>query len=283
MTLLIMFPQLVETLYSPALPDIALTFSVSTEQAAQTLSVYFVAFAAGVALWGYLSDRIGRRPAAFYGLICYGTGALLAVATADFQILMLARMISALGAASGSVVVQTMLRDGYASTALARVFSIMGAALSISPVLGLLSGGWLVSHWGHKGVFILLLLLAILLLTLTALLLPETRPASITRPRLGPLTARMLRDGHLWRDALLIALFNAMLFSYYSLAPFLFEQLGWSANAFGWTGLLLALASLVGSLLNKKRLASGITPTQSVRDACHLALLLGHCRRPFGC
>ena len=50
LTLLIMFPQLVETIYSPALPDIARAFQVSSERAAQTLSVYFVAFAIGVAL-----------------------------------------------------------------------------------------------------------------------------------------------------------------------------------------------------------------------------------------
>ena len=56
--LLIMFPQLVETIYSPALPDIARFFQVSNERASQTLSVYFVAFAIGVALWGWLSDCV---------------------------------------------------------------------------------------------------------------------------------------------------------------------------------------------------------------------------------
>lgn len=50
LTLLIMFPQLVETIYSPALPHISSSFAVSHEQAAQTLSVYFIAFAIGVAV-----------------------------------------------------------------------------------------------------------------------------------------------------------------------------------------------------------------------------------------
>ncbi len=67
LTLLIMFPQLVETIYSPALPDIARSFQVSSERAAQTLSVYFFSFAAGVALWGWLSDWFGRRPAIMAG------------------------------------------------------------------------------------------------------------------------------------------------------------------------------------------------------------------------
>ncbi|VEB41676.1 Inner membrane transport protein ydhC [Chromobacterium violaceum] len=96
------------------------------------MSVYFLAFAAGVALWGWLSDALGRRPAMLLGLACYGAGSALALAAADFDTLLLARMISALGAAAGSVVVQTMLRDSYNSVGLARVFSLLGAALALS-------------------------------------------------------------------------------------------------------------------------------------------------------
>ncbi|EHF5057993.1 multidrug effflux MFS transporter, partial [Enterobacter hormaechei] len=87
--------------------------------------------------------------------------------------------------------------------------------------------------------------------------------------------SRMIRDGMLWKNAILVALLNTMLFSYYSLAPFLFRLLGWSSRAFGWTGILLALASLSGSLLNRRLLTTGITPEQLVRHACTLALLSG--------
>lgn len=273
LTLLIMFPQLVETIYSPALPHISSSFAVSHEQAAQTLSVYFIAFAIGVAVWGWASDKIGRRPAMLLGLICYTSGTLFAVITTEFRILLIARMLSAVGAAAGSVVVQTMLRDSYESVKLARVFSLMGAALALSPVFGLVSGGWLVSHWGYMGVFIALSLLALLLLILSATLLPETRPVHSPHIRIGTLATRMFYDSSLWRNAMLVALLNTMIFSYYSLAPFLFNNLGWSSATFGWTGLLLAISALMGSLINRKLLASQIRPEKLVVQACKLALL----------
>lgn len=273
LTLLIMFPQLVETIYSPALPDIAAVFGVSHARASQTLSVYFIAFAVGVALWGWLSDRLGRRPAMLLGLACYGAGSALALIATDFSMLLSARMVAALGAAAGSVVVQTMLRDSYDSSALARVFSVIGAALAVSPVFGLISGGWLTSGYGHLGVFAALLTLAGLLLALTALMLPETRPANTLRPDMAKLARRMAGDGALWRNAMLVALFNTMIFSYYSLAPFLFDRLGWNASEFGWTGAVLAAASLAGSLLNRKLLARGGQAEALVRQACALALL----------
>ena len=47
-----------------------------------------------------------------------------------------------------------------------------------------------------------------------------------------------------------------MLFSYYSLAPFIFETLGYNSQAFGYSSLLLGLASFLGAMINKKLLAS---------------------------
>lgn len=240
---LMMFPQMVETIYSPVLTHIATEFRVSEGQASQTLSVYFLAFAAGVVCWGRLCDLIGRRPAMLAGLLTYGAGTLLALLATQFETLLLARVIAAFGAAVGSVVTQTMLRDSYQGSDLARVFSVMGIALSLSPVLGLVSGGLLADGLGYLGVFGALLALAIGLLLMACWQLPETRPATTQRVALWPLACRMVRDTGLWRRAALVALFNTMLFGYYSLAPFLFASLGLSAGEFGYSGIVLASGS----------------------------------------
>ncbi|MDF2412935.1 multidrug effflux MFS transporter [Aeromonas sp. 1HA1] len=270
---LMMFPQIVETIYSPVLTQIATQFRVSDGQASQTLSVYFLAFAVGVVCWGRFCDLIGRRPAMLAGLLTYGAGTLLALLANRFEVLLLARVISAFGAAVGSVVTQTMLRDCYQGSELARVFSVMGIALSLSPVLGLVSGGLLAEQFGYLGVFSGLLLLALILGGIARWRLPETRPAITTRVALWPLACRMMKDGGLWCCAVLVSLFNTMLFGYYSLAPFLFAELGLSASEFGYSGILLALATLIGSLLNKHLLGRGWQPSSLVRLACVLALV----------
>ena len=272
---LMMFPQLVETIYSPVLTQIASQFRVSEGQASQTLSVYFLAFAVGVVCWGRLCDLVGRRPAMLAGLLTYGVGTLLALLANEFEVLLLARVISAFGAAVGSVVTQTMLRDSYQGGELARVFSVMGIALSLSPVLGLVSGGLLAERLGYLGVFSGLLVLAAVLLLVAGRWLPETRPATTLRVALWPLACRMMKDGGLWRSALLVALFNTMLFGYYSLAPFLFAGLGLSTGEFGYSGVLLALATLLGSLLNRRLLGAGWSPASLVRLAASLALVAG--------
>ncbi|MCC9073703.1 multidrug effflux MFS transporter [Flavobacterium sp. F-65] len=252
LTLLIMFPQFVETIYSPALPQIASEFRVNHQEASRTISLYFMAFAIGVVFWGIASDVIGRRKAMIYGLAIYGLGTILALLCTDFTILLIARLIAAFGAAVGSVVTQTILRDLYDKKELTRVFSIMGIALSVSPVVGLLTGGILVGNYGYAGVFLMLLFLAVLLTILTLKFLPETKKETCIKPDFIGVFKELLCDKSIWLSVFLVGFFNIMFFSYYSLAPFIFEQLGLSSLQFGYSGIVLAFSSLIGALVNKK-------------------------------
>ncbi|ABN62653.1 multidrug effflux MFS transporter [Shewanella baltica] len=273
--LLMMFPQIMETIYSPALPNIAENFAVSVAAASQTLSVYFMAFAIGVFCWGRLADIIGRRKAMLAGLVCYAIGSALALMVSDFSLLLMARVLSAFGAAVGSVITQTMMRDSYSGEELARVFSVMGMSLGISPVIGLLLGSVLSAYWGYKGVFVALMVSAIVLLFLSVKSLPETKPAHTQKIAIGELAIKMLSDSGIIKNTLLVAAFNLMWFSYFSLAPFMFEAQGLSTLAFGTSGLLLGFGTFLGSYVNKIMLGRGHTGARLVRLASAIALVGG--------
>lgn len=264
---LLMFPQIAQTLYSPALADIGQAFGVGPEAAGQTLSVYFLAFAFGVVVWGRLCDRFGRRPVMLAGLTLYGVATALALGVGSFNGLLMAQALAAFGAAVGSVVTQTVLRDRFSGAELAQVFSVVGIALAASPAIGLFSGAGLVQHFGYRGVLAGLLLLALTLCAWCLWSLPETRPASLPTASLRGTLGLMLKDASLWRSVGLVAAFNIALFSYYSLGPFVFQRLGLSAEQFGYSGVLLALGSALGAWLNKGLLKRGAGSEQLVLAA----------------
>ncbi|NWD45646.1 MFS transporter [Pseudomonas yamanorum] len=264
---LLMFPQIAQTLYSPALADIGQAFAVGPEAAGQTLSVYFLAFAFGVVVWGRLCDRFGRRPVMLAGLALYGVAMALALGVRSFNGLLLAQALAAFGAAVGSVVTQTVLRDRFSGAELAQVFSVVGIALAASPAIGLFTGAGLVQHFGYRGVLAGLLLLALILWAWCLWALPETRPASLPTASLRGTLGLMLKDAALWRSVGLVAVFNIALFSYYSLGPFVFQRLGLSAEQFGYSGVLLALGSGLGAWLNKGLLKRGAGSEQLVLAA----------------
>ncbi|AZE79086.1 MFS transporter [Pseudomonas synxantha] len=270
---LLMFPQLAQTLYSPALGDIGRAFAVAPERAGQALSVYFLAFAFGVVVWGRLSDRWGRRPAMLFGLSIYACASVLALNAATFNGLLLAQACAAFGAAVGSVVAQTVLRDRFHGAALAQVFSLMGIALAASPAIGLFSGASLVEYAGYRGVLFALLLLALLLWAWCWWALPETRPASLPMASLGETLGLMLKDIGVWRSVGLVAAFNIALFSYYSVGPFIFAQQGLSSTEFGYSGVLLALGSGLGAWLNKALLKRAMDSDQLVFVAAVMAVV----------
>lgn len=272
---LLMFPQIAQTLYSPALGDIGRVFDVGPQAAAQTLSVHFLAFAVGVVVWGRLCDRIGRRPTMLAGLAIFAIATLLGLRVSSFNGLLLAQMLAAFGVAVGSVVTQTVLRDRFKGAELAQVFSLVGIALAASPALGLFSGASLVQAFGYRGVLAALLLLATLLWLWSCYTLVETRPAPTGHVALFKTLGRMLRDAGIWRSALWIASFNVALFSYYSVAPFMFQRLGVDASVFGYSGVILALGSGFGAWLNRRLLTVGFKALQLIRLAAGIALLGG--------
>ncbi|HHF2858398.1 TPA: multidrug effflux MFS transporter [Vibrio diabolicus] len=258
---MLMFPQIVETIYSPALSSIALSFDVNHAQAAQTLSIYFLAFAIGVVVWGVLADKLGRRPTMLIGLFIYGFASLLATQTESFSVVMAARALSAFGIAVGSVVTQTMLRDAFDGQELSKVFSLMGMGISISPVVGMLLGGQLTGLGGYRYVFFALFLIALVLLAYNVIKLPETQKEQ-TPVRLRQLSWKMVRDARIWRSGLLVALYNIALFSYYQLGAFTFSALGYSSEQFGYSGMVLGLGTLLGSYLNKSLVSKNVRKSQ---------------------
>jgi predicted MFS family arabinose efflux permease len=270
---LLMFPQIAQTLYSPALADIGRAFAVGPQQAAQTLSVYFLAFAFGVVVWGRMCDRIGRRPSMLAGLALYAGASVLALSVSTFNALLMAQALAAFGAAVGSVVTQTVLRDRFKGAELGQVFSVMGIALAASPAIGLFTGASLVQVFGYRGVLGCLLLLSLGLLSWCQRTLPETRPQSLATPALLETLWQMLRDRDIWRSTLLVALFNVALFSYYSLGPFVFQRLDMSANWFGYSGVILALGSGLGAWLNKRLLQRGLSGPQLIQVAAAIMTL----------
>ncbi|ODM55619.1 multidrug effflux MFS transporter [Elizabethkingia meningoseptica] len=273
--LLVMFPQFVETIYSPALPLIARQFDVNEETAVLTISLYFIAFASGIIFWGIQSDRIGRKKSMIYGLLTYSIGAILAIQARNFQILLLARIISAFGIAVGSVVTQTILRDLYTKEQIGKAFSLVGIGLSISPVIGMLTGSIVASNIGYMGIFSLLFILAVLLIFLARKNLNETiiPDRNINLKSTSLLLKRMLKDAFIWRDSILVMGFNVLLFSYYSLAPFIFKKEGFTSTEFGYSGFVLALGTFSGAMINKHLIKKGYQSEPLIRTGTIMAFI----------
>lgn len=254
---LVGFPQISETIFTPSLPDIAHDFQASMATVQLTLSIYFLAFALGVFFWGWLSDFIGRRKAMLYGLVFYGLGSFLCFRSGSIEVLLFARFIQAFGASTGSVVTQTILRESYYGNQRHALFAQISAALAFTPAIGPLIGGLVDQYLGFRAVFFVLVLMSVLVFCYAFLRLPETFEVSKRVPvKLVPIIRRLLRSPKVLTYGFLIGAINGVLFSYYAEAPFIFiEQFHLSTAMYGFLGIGVAGASILGSLLSKRLLS----------------------------
>ncbi|ALB28615.1 multidrug effflux MFS transporter [Companilactobacillus heilongjiangensis] len=248
---LVGFPQISESIFTPVLPQISANLHVSAGTSQLTMSIYFIAFAIGVLFWGQLSDKIGRRLAMNLGIVVYLIGNIGLFISPTFQFLLFSRFIQAFGASVGSVVTQTIMRESFDGIEGAKVFSKVGAAMALSPAFGPLIGGLLETYFGYRNVFSALIIMATLVLLYSYSRLPETRDTNnIQQVSLLKVTWRLLKDPVVWSYGILIGGINGILFGYYSEAPFIFmEHFGYSSVQYGSLGMTLALASLLGAIL----------------------------------
>jgi len=251
--ILVGFPQISETIYTPSLPDIASWLQASGNAIQLTLSIYFLGFALGVFCWGRLSDSIGRRSAMLWGILVYGLGSLGCYFSASIEWLLLSRFIQAFGASTGSVVTQTILRESIDGAKRHAVFAQISAALAFSPAIGPLIGGWVDQSLGFRAVFFTLVLMSVAIFMYTFTSLPETRVPSTASIRTTSVAKRLITDRRVWSFGFLIGATNGILFSYYAEAPFIFiEFFGMTPGAFGFFGIFVALSSVFGAMLSKK-------------------------------
>ncbi|MFC3746836.1 multidrug effflux MFS transporter [Paenibacillus sp. GCM10012306] len=269
MIVLVAFPQISETIYTPSLPDLAAVLGVSNSSVQSTLSIYFIGFALGVFCWGWLSDLIGRRPAMLGGLIVYGIGSLMCFYAKSIDWLLVSRFIQAFGAATGSVITQTMLRESVSGERRHIMFAQISAVIAFTPAVGPLIGGWVDQVFGFRAVFFVLVVMSVLLFVYSYLRLPETTNVSErSKVDILPVVRRMLAMPRVLVFGGIIGGINGVLFSYYAEAPFIFiEHFQLSPGVYGFMGIIVALASVVGAMISR-RLLTLYAPETIIHRGC---------------
>src|SRR4030095_1392415 len=84
----------------PALPAIGATLGVERANDNQLIvSLLFLGFGLGQLFYGPLSDGVGRKPAAFAGLMLFSAGCVLALTAGSFPMMLAGRFLQGIGVA----------------------------------------------------------------------------------------------------------------------------------------------------------------------------------------
>ena len=177
------------------LPELSRVFSVGLGQAAQVVSVFAVAYGLAQLFYGPLGDRLGKfRVVTFATLFC-SVGSVVAMLSTSLDMLLLARVLMALGAAALIPLAMAWIGDHVPSDQLQELLTRTGLGSTLGIVCGQLVGGLLTDALGWRWAFGFLTGLFGLVGTLMWVDLRRQQQAPSARPAATPMAASAARTG----------------------------------------------------------------------------------------
>jgi DHA1 family bicyclomycin/chloramphenicol resistance-like MFS transporter len=150
------FPPLSTDLYLPALPQMVEVFGAGPAKVNLTLSLFFIFFAIGILIWGPLSEKYGRKPILYCGLVIYTVSSLLCSAARSCDQLILFRIFQAFGGGAATAVATAIVKDLYTGAERARVLAVIMAMVIIAPVVAPIMGSLLLIIASWRAIFVVL-------------------------------------------------------------------------------------------------------------------------------
>ncbi|KIY41203.1 multidrug transporter CflA [Pseudomonas sp. 10-1B] len=242
-------------MFVPALPYSAAELHVTAGQVQMTISMYIIGLAVGQLVYGPLSDAIGRRPALMAGLALYLAGSVTAALTSDLHVLVVARLVQALGGCAGLALGRAIVRDTSDSQNVVPRLALLSLMMMIGPGLAPVLGSLIAATLGWRTIFVVLAGLGSFALLCCWYLLPET-----TRPS-GQLNVRsvladyrrLLGSARFLGFALGGGMATTSIYAFIAAAPFIFvTELHRPLHEVGiYLGLMIAGMSLGNALTGR--------------------------------
>ena len=182
--MLIAVGQMAQTIYIPAIADMARDLQVREGAIQSVMAAYLFTYGVSQLIYGPISDRVGRRPVILVGMSIFMVATVIALRTTNLPVLIAASALQGMGTGVAGVMARTMPRDLFEGSALRHANSLLNMGILVSPLLAPLIGGLLDTVWGWRACFAFLLALCVMVTFSMARWMPETRPTQAPRTRL---------------------------------------------------------------------------------------------------
>jgi predicted MFS family arabinose efflux permease len=174
--------------------------------------------------FGWWSDRFGRKPVVYVGLVIFAAGSFVAALAPNIYIVILGRILQGAGAISAAVIAMTA--DLTREEQRAKAMAMIGSTIGVSFALSLIAAPWLDRVIGVPGIFALTGLLALAAILVMWRYIPDA-------PIQPPAPGRALKDfWHVLTDPQLARLnwgifaLHAVLMALFIVMPFSLRDAG---------------------------------------------------------
>lgn len=242
-------------MFLPALPAMRTEFAASQAVAQMTISLALLTFGFAMLAYGPASDRLGRRGPLIVATALYLIGNVLCALAPGMEMLILGRIVNALGGAGGMVLTRAMVRDVYPADRVAGAMSQLTVGQVVLPMLAPAAGGLLTEAFGWRMNFLVLIVLGLVNLVLVWRL-PETHTARSAGHGLAGMVGSfwsLLRRPRFDAYAAFATAGIGAYFAFIAGAPFVaVGVLGMSAAEYGVAFVAVSASFMIGNLVSAR-------------------------------
>ncbi len=163
------------TVVNVALPALQTNLNATVTDVQWVIEAYTLFLAALLLLGGALGDQFGRKKIYIIGIVCFALASIWCGLAPNVHQLIVARAAQGMGGAllvPGSLAI---ISATFGEKERGRAIGTWSGATAITTALGPVLGGWLIEHVSWRAVFFLNVPLALIVLALALLFVPESR------------------------------------------------------------------------------------------------------------
>jgi len=148
---------------SPLLPIISETYHINTATTGWMVTAFSVTYACFIPIFGWLSDKHGRRAFIIFGLVLFVISSLLTAYAPSFLWLIVSRILAGLSVASITPVIYAIISDIAPPNRRGTWLSITVSGHISALVAGAPLGALIEQYFGWRAVFVLLAIIGVIL------------------------------------------------------------------------------------------------------------------------
>ena len=223
------FSSLVNDMYLPTMPAMMREFHTDPSMTQMGISMAMAGMGIGSLLWGSASDRYGRKPVLILSLLIFVASTAVSLLSQGITFFVVCRFFQGVGAGGAMVLSTSIPADVYMGRQLAGLMAVVGAVNGIAPALAPVVGGFMASHTGWRGIFMVLLAIGAVMVAWTCRYRETLPPAR--RIQGGGMKGYaknyrvLLSDRRFMLYVVIKAVGIGLLYAYISSAPFIIQDL----------------------------------------------------------
>ena len=171
-----------ETIMSVAIPHLMTDLGVTAGAAQWLTTAFLLTMAVVIPITGFLLQRINTRPIYMLAMAIFSVGTLICAVSPGLELLVFGRVVQAVGTAIMMPLLMTTVMTLVPPESRGKTMGNISIVMSVAPAIGPTIGGFILTHFDWRFMFILVLPIA-----LAALALGAWRMKNVSTPRSTPL------------------------------------------------------------------------------------------------